>query len=86
MFILLPIRVDNEFIADNYFHKKVPSTHGGGPYHVETSPLICSANQWTSFYMIGTYVVKELNTFLLDILKVHCINTGTPLEICPKLV
>ena len=49
---LLPIRVDNEFIADNYFHKKVPSTHGGGPYNRETSPLICSANQWTGFYMI----------------------------------
>ena len=21
----------------------------GGPYHIETSPLICRANQWTDF-------------------------------------
>ena len=35
MFILLPIRVDNEFIADNYFHKKVPSTH-----------LLCKSMDW----------------------------------------
>ena len=33
----------------------------GGPYHVETSLLICSANQWSGFYMIGTSVMKELN-------------------------
>ena len=33
--------------------------HGGGPYHIETSPLICRANQWTGFYMIETSVVKD---------------------------
>ena len=27
---------------------------------METSPLICSANQWTGFCMIGTAVMKEL--------------------------
>ena len=32
----------------------------GGPYHIETSPLICWANLWTGFYMIGTTVMKEL--------------------------
>ena len=32
----------------------------GGRYHVETSPLICSANQWTGFYMITLSVRKEL--------------------------
>ena len=32
----------------------------GGPYHIDTSPLICSANQWTGFYMIRTSVKKEL--------------------------
>ena len=31
-----------------------------GSYHIETSPLICTTNQWTSFYMIGTSVMKEL--------------------------
>ena len=34
----------------------------GGRYHIETSPLICSANQWTSFYMIWASVMKELNS------------------------
>ena len=27
---------------------------------MEKSPLICSANQWTGFCMIGTSVMKEL--------------------------
>ena len=31
-----------------------------GPYHIEISPLICSAKQWTGFYTIGTAVMKEL--------------------------
>ena len=31
-----------------------------GLYHIETSPLICSANQWTGFYMITASVMKEL--------------------------
>ena len=35
--------------------------HDGGPYHIETSRLICRANQWTSFYKIRTSVMKELN-------------------------
>ena len=35
--------------------------HNGGPYHVETSPLICLTNQWTGFYMIGTSAMQELN-------------------------
>ena len=34
--------------------------HNGCPYHIETSPLIYRANQWTGFYMIGTSVMKEL--------------------------
>ena len=35
--------------------------HDGGPYHIETSILICSANKWTGFYMIGTPVVERVN-------------------------
>ena len=31
-----------------------------GPNHIETNPLICKANIWTGFYMIGTSVMKEL--------------------------
>ena len=34
-----------------------------GHYHIETSPLICSANQWTGFYMITASVMKELNKY-----------------------
>ena len=34
--------------------------HDGGPCRKENSPLICSVNQWTGFFMIGTSVTKEL--------------------------
>ena len=37
--------------------------HDGGRYHIETSPLIWGANQWTGFYMITASVIKALNTF-----------------------
>ena len=30
----------------------------GSPYHIETSPLIYRANQWTGFYIIGTSVIR----------------------------
>ena len=33
--------------------------HGGGPYHIELSSLICRANQWTGFHMIGISFMKE---------------------------
>ena len=39
---------------------KSEQINDGGPYHIETSPLICKANQWAGFYMIGTSVIKEL--------------------------
>ena len=32
----------------------------GDPYHIETSPLIWSANQLTDFCMTGTSIMKEL--------------------------
>ena len=35
--------------------------YDGGPFHKETSSLICSANQWTGVYIIGASVIKELN-------------------------
>ena len=35
--------------------------HDGRPYYIETSPLICSADQWTGFYMIGKPVINKLN-------------------------
>ena len=38
----------------------VLTLHDGGLYDIETSSLICSANQWTGVYMIETSVMKEL--------------------------
>ena len=35
--------------------------HDGDSNDIEASPLICSANQCTGFYMIGTFFMKELN-------------------------
>ena len=35
--------------------------HDGGHYHIETSPLICRANQCNGFYMITASVMKELS-------------------------
>ena len=34
--------------------------HDGGRCHIETSPLICSANEWIGFYKITASVMKEL--------------------------
>ena len=34
--------------------------HHGGRYYIETSPLICGANQWTGFYMVTASVMKGL--------------------------
>ena len=33
--------------------------HYEGSYHIETSPLICSANQWTNFNVTRTSTMKE---------------------------
>ena len=35
--------------------------HDRGPYHIETTPLICIANKWTAFYMIETFAIKQLH-------------------------
>ena len=39
--------------------------HDGGLYHIEASPLICRANHWTGFYMMGISVMKELVHFTI---------------------
>ena len=39
---------------------KLELLHDEDPYHIETSPLIYRANQCTSFYMVGTFIMKEL--------------------------
>ena len=33
-----------------------------GLYHTETSPLIRRENQWSGFYMMKTFAIKDLNT------------------------
>ena len=45
--------------------------HDGGPYHIVTSSLICSANQWIVYYMIGTSVMKELIPAFFTISLTH---------------
>ena len=32
------------------------------PHHIETSQLICNANQLTGFYIVGTLIVNALKT------------------------
>ena len=56
--VLQYVNVQNFCVT--YFLNQSLLVHEGGPYHMEVSPLICSANQWTGFYMIGTSVFKEL--------------------------
>ena len=54
--LLYHILETNSLLEHNFFHD-------GLTYHIETSPLIYSANQWTCFYVAGTCVMKELTEF-----------------------
>ena len=38
--------------------------HDGRPYYIETSPLICRANQWTDFYMIGNSIMNVFMSYV----------------------
>ena len=38
-------------------------------YHIETSPLICRANQWTGFYMITDVNTISLIIWLFDFME-----------------
>ena len=53
-------------MTNNLLFELVELFHDGGRYHVETSPLICRANQWTGFYMITASVMKEFSRFWKD--------------------
>ena len=59
----------NIFISGNLLQTKTPFLSAWfknvyltllwrSPYHIKTSTLICSANQWTGFYMIRTSFMK----------------------------
>ena len=52
------------FSGSNFTLPGLQLFHDESPYHVETSPFICFANQWTGFYTIGTTVMKELISFI----------------------
>ena len=66
----LPMAVKDSFIIDpaseynpENYHVMVffiNSLTTNVPHHIETSHLICSANQLTGFYMLGTLVVNGL--------------------------
>ena len=49
-----------EYVGLNIFLHLFPilTVHDGGCYHIEASPLICGANQWTGFYIIAASVMK----------------------------
>ena len=55
-----PVIDRDKFFCTHY--ENIELFHDGGHYHIETSPLICSAYQWAGFYMIGTSFIKELKT------------------------
>ena len=50
--------------------------HDGGRYNIETSPLICSANQWTNFYMITAHAMKELSDTEAELKKSVLLKKG----------
>ena len=46
----------------NFLCKYFYFVRDGGPHNIETSPLIRRANQLTGSYVMGTSVMKELNS------------------------
>ena len=62
-------KMKHNLIRSNAYHfKENQLFHDGGPYHIETSLLICRANQLTGFCMIGTFAMKELTALSLMII------------------
>ena len=49
--------------------REVELFHDGGSNDTETSLLICSANQWTGFYMIGASIMRESRHCQASIMK-----------------
>ena len=52
-----------ELFPQNRLYLPTFPYHDGGPYHMETSQLICVASQPAGFYMIGTSAMKNLSNF-----------------------
>ena len=66
-------RIQHSFSVFQYLYFKL--FHDGGSYHIETNPLICSAYQWTSFYMIGASVMNKLIRLILVTLSVFVLRS-----------
>ena len=49
-----------EFLKDRFWGLYYLPFNDQCPSHIETSQLICIANQLTGFYVRGTLIVKEL--------------------------
>ena len=54
-YIHLHISEDRKYLSSLFYD--------GGPYHIETSLLICRANMSIGFYMILTSVMKDSKCF-----------------------
>ena len=65
------MNISKIFHEDGFYPVYIDIFHDGGPCHVETSPLTCSANQWTSFYKVRTSIMKEF-IFLETVFRVNC--------------
>ena len=65
---------------------KVKLFHDEGLYHIKTSPLICSPNHWTGFYMTGASVMKQSNHRLdhIHILELNPFNVTSLLLYPPE--
>ena len=51
--------------------------HDGGSCRIETNPLVCSANQWNGFCIIGTSIMKDSghsSSTYTESLLLHVVN------------
>ena len=55
-------------------------------YCIETSPMICRANQWAVFFMIGTSIMKELIKKIFEGLILKYSQVRKPLFPLPKAI
>ena len=47
---------------------------------METSPLICSENQWTGFYIIETSVMEDIMSRIVDLVSQTLRTAKTHIE------
>ena len=56
----MQLQYSSLFISSQLLHIENYLFRDADPCHIEASPLICRANQWTGFYMTEIPVTKEL--------------------------